>query len=279
MNATDDWYDVERLNEWSYSIDEGDGYGSFLVEGEERSIVIDAGTGIGDLRGMVSELVDTPVSLVLTHTHWDHIGAAAQFDDVFVSPVELPADGRIAIDSLTDEFTERPTQFANRWVESGNELPDGVDPDGHVVEPFEASAVPMGEGIDLGDRSIDVYPFPGHSPGHLGFRDPKTDVLYGGDVVHFDRNLYIMFDDCDLGDYVDSLVRLRNLRDEGAFEVLATSHNEPLSGDDLSLVDDLLEGLREIAAGERDYEVVQTDWGEARSYRIGPSEVLTKTTL
>lgn len=33
----------------------------------------------------------------------------------------------------------------------------------------------------------------------------------------------------------------------------------------------------EIAAGERDYEIVETDWGTARSYRVGPSTVLTKT--
>jgi glyoxylase-like metal-dependent hydrolase (beta-lactamase superfamily II) len=279
MNATDDWYDVSRLTDRSYRITEGGKYGSFLVEGEDRSVLIDAGAGIGDLRGLVSELVDGPVTLVLTHTHWDHIGAAAQFDDVLVSPVELPADGCVAIDSLSEEFTHRPTEFANRWVEDGNELPDGVDPDEHSVEPFEASAIPMDAGVDLGDRTLDVYPLPGHSPGHVGLCDPGTEVLYGGDVVHYGLGLYVMFEDCDLEDYVGSFERLRDLRDDGAFDVLATSHNEPLSGEELSVIDDLLEGLREILAGEREYETVETDWGEARSYRIGPSEVLTRTDI
>jgi glyoxylase-like metal-dependent hydrolase (beta-lactamase superfamily II) len=279
MNATDDWYDVERLNDRSYAIDEGDGYGMFLIEGTDRSVLVDAGTGVGDLRGLVTGLVETPITLVLSHTHWDHIGAASQFDDVLVHPIELPEDGRVRIDSLSSEFTHRPTQFANRWVEDGNELPDGVDPDAHAIEPVDAEPLPENDAIDLGDRALDVIPFPGHAPGHVGLLDPATDTLYGGDVIHFDHNLYIMFEDCDLEAYVDSFRRLRDLRDDGVFETLATSHNEPLSGDDLSLVDELLEGLQEIAAGEREYEVVETDWGTARSYRVGDSEILTKTTI
>jgi glyoxylase-like metal-dependent hydrolase (beta-lactamase superfamily II) len=278
MNATDDWYDVSRLTPRSYAIDEGDGYGSFLVEGEERSVVVDAGTGVGDLAGLVDGLVDTPVTLVLTHTHWDHIGAAAGFDDVRVSPAERPPDGVVAVDSLSDEFTHRPVEFARNWVEAGNDLPDGLDPADHAIEPFETE--PLDDtGVDLGDRTLSVHPLPGHSPGHLGLLDPATDVLYGGDVVHFDRNLYVMFEDCDLEAYVDSMARVRDLREEGAFETLATSHNDPLAGADLDLVDDLLAGLREIAAGERDYEVVETTWGEAHEYHVGDSAVLTKPTV
>lgn len=279
MNATDDWYDRSRLAPGSYHIDEADGYGSFLVQGEGRSVVVDAGTGVGDLRGFLADSLVGEVTLALTHTHWDHIGAAAQFDDVRVGPPELPSDGRVTIDSLTNEFTDRPTQFANRWVETGNDLPDGLDPDEHAIEPFEARALPFDGGIDVGDRTLDVVPLPGHSPGHLGLLDPATDVLYGGDIVHFEKNLYLMFEDSDLEACIDSLARLQALRDADAFTVLATSHNEPIRGADLSLIDDLLTGLREIAAGDRSYERVETDWGPARSYRVGPSEVLTKTNI
>lgn len=279
MNATDDWFEVIQLAEGSYKLDEAKDYSSFLIEGADRAVVIDAGTGVGDLHGLATDMVDRPITLALTHTHWDHIGSASQFDDVLVSSEELPADGRVAIDSMTDEFDHRPTQFTNRWVDDGSELPDGLDPDEHTVDPFDASAIPADEGIDLGDRILEVILFPGHSPGHLGLLDPATDVLYGADIVHMDKNLYVMFDDCDLEAYVDSMERLRDLRDKGAFEVLATSHNDHISGEDLSLIDDLLDGLREIVAGKREYERVETDWGEARSYEIGPSTVMTKTDI
>jgi len=279
MNGTDDWYEVTRLGERGYSIDEAEKYGSFLIAGEERSVLVDTGIGVGDLRGLVTGLVDTPVTVVLTHTHWDHIGAAAQFDDVLVSPRELPADGRVAIDSLSDEFVDRPETFVDRWVADGGAFPDGFEPDAYSVDPTPATAVPTADGIDLGDRTLEVYPLPGHSPGHLGLLDPSAGVFYGGDIVHIDRGVYLMFEDCDFDEYAESLARLVDLRDDGAFDTLATSHNEVLSGDDLSILDTLSDGFRDIAAGERDYSVVETDWGEARSYRIGDSAVLTKTTL
>lgn len=276
MNATDDWYDVSRPIQNGYSIDEGDGYGLFLVEGTDRSALIDAGIGVGDLRGLVSDLVDTPVTLVLTHTHWDHIGAAAQFDEVLVGPPELPADRRVAIDSLSDEFTQRPRQFTEEWLAAGRQYPDPVDPAEYTIDPADASPVPLESGLDLGDRTLEFVTLPGHSPGHLGVLDPAAKVLYGGDIVHFDHGLYVMFEDCDLGDYVDSMATVRDLRDDGRFEVLATSHNDPIVGDDLSLIDDLYWGLREIADGERDYEIVDCEWGDVRSYWIGDSEVQTR---
>ena len=277
MNAAEGWYDVTRLTDRSYRITEADRYGAFLIEGTERSVLVDAGIGVGDLPGVVSELVETPIALALTHTHWDHIGAAAGFDDVRVSSAELPSDGRIALDSLTDEFLERPAQFVDRWLGAGNDFPDGFDPDGYAIEPADATELPADGTIDLGDRALEVVPLPGHSPGHVGLLDPATETLYGGDVVHFDRGLYVHFEDCDIDAYVDSLRRVRNLRESGAFGTLATSHNEPISGDDLSLIDDLLAGLEEIRAGERTPEPVETDWGAANSYRIGDSQVLTAT--
>jgi len=279
MNATDNWYTVTELTPRSYSIFEAEDFGQFLVEGTERSVLVDAGTGVGDLASVAADLVDTPVTLVLTHTHWDHIGAASQFDDVLVHPVELSEGGRVCIDSISNEFVQRPTQFANRHVAAGGSLPDGLDPDDHAIEPFDAAPISLDDGVYLGDRTLDVVPFPGHSPGHFGLLDPATGVLYGGDVIHMEKNLYVMFEDSDLADYIESMERLRDLRDDGAFDVLVTSHNDPMAGADLTLVDNLLSGLREIAAGEREFEVVETDWGEARSYEVGPSTVMTKTDI
>jgi len=279
MNATDEWYDVTRLTDRSYRITEAGRYGAFLAEGTERSVLVDAGIGVGDLAGLVTELVETPVTLVLTHTHWDHIGAAAQFDDVCVSPPELPSDGRIAIDSLSGEFVERPTQFTTRWLDAGNEFPDGFDPDKYAIEPADATALSADGSIDLGDRALEAVPLPGHSPGHIGLIDPETATLYGGDVIHFDHGLYIHFEDSDIDEYIESFRRVRTLREDGAFETLATSHNGPLSGSNLSLIDELLTGLQEIRAGERAAETVETDWGSAHLYRINGSDVLTSTNV
>ncbi|WP_331232418.1 MBL fold metallo-hydrolase [Natronorarus salvus] len=279
MNRTDDWYEVTRLAERSYLITEANQYRMYLIEGTERSVVIDTGLGIGRLRSLVTDLVDLPLEVVLTHTHWDHIGAAVQFDDVYVDPHELPLDRQVRIDSISEEFTNRPEEFVSHWRAANREFPEEFDVDTYMIDSFTAKATPPEREIDLGTRSLEVLPLPGHSPGHLGVLDQKTGVLYGGDILQFDRGLYILFKDSSLTDYIESIEAVVTLKSEGRFDVLATSHNDPLAGDELSIFEELLDALYDIVAGNREYELVDTPWGQVRSYRVGAAEVLTRQKL
>ena len=81
------WYDVYKIHEWLYVIYEGGQYDEalmYLVIGDEEAAVIDGGTGIGHLDKLVEELTEKPYSLVLTHTHNDHIGGCKDFEDIAV---------------------------------------------------------------------------------------------------------------------------------------------------------------------------------------------------
>jgi glyoxylase-like metal-dependent hydrolase (beta-lactamase superfamily II) len=277
MNATDDWYDVARLSDHSYRVSELDRFLQYLVVGDDRALLVDAGIGVGDLRSLVADLIDVPVSLLLTHSHWDHIGAAAQFDDVSIHERERGPDGRVGIDTLTDEFVDRPAQYAAEWQATGRDLPDGFDPETYGIEDAtDVAAVTDGDTFDLGGRTLEVVHLSGHSPGHVAALDRQAGVLYGGDVIHEDHNLYVHFADCDLADYAASFERLCALRDDGAFDTLLTGHNPPLAGEDLTILDQLRAALQEIAAGEREYEHVETKYGPAHQFRVGESTILTK---
>lgn len=282
MNDTDEWYDVESINDHSYRITETDVYGMFLIAGDSEALVVDAGAGVGDLRGLVEELVDVPVSLFLTHSHWDHIGAAAQFDTVYVDERELAPNGGVAIDGLSDEFVFRPGQFTEEWLEEGNEFPDGFDPAEFELPPVTPDTIEVvghGDRIDLGDRVLDIVEVPGHSPGQLALLDRAAADAYGGDVVHMNTGLYVHFQHCDLEAYATSFERLRVLRDDEAFDRLLTSHNPAFANDELAVLDRLHTGLEGILAGDLDYDLVETPWGEAREYDIEGSPVFTKPTL
>lgn len=283
MNRTTDWYDVESFGDRDYCIVEAPRTlpcHLYLVRGSEDALLVDSGAGVGDLRSMVEELVDTDVRLLLTHTHWDHIGAGHQFDRVAVHPRERTDDGRVTIDSLSDEFVQRPGQFVEGHLEAGESFPDGFGPDGYSIPPITGvEAVEPGDVIDLGDRTLDLVAIPGHAPGQLGALERETGVFHGGDVVHQERNMYVHFEDSDVDDYIDSLARLVDLRDAGAFDTLTTGHNPPMSGEELGILDVLHDGLVSIAAGEHEPEVVDTPWGPAHRYEIGDTEVLTKTSV
>jgi len=280
MNATDDWYAVSELGAKTRRITELEVYGTFLIEGRDAALLVDTGIGIGDLRGLVTDLVDTPVRVLLTHSHWDHLGNCHQFNDVSIHERECSESGTVSIDVLSDEFVHRPREKIEELQRDGVDLPTEFDPaEFGPSPPTRVTPIEGGHSVDLGDRTLETVPVPGHSPGQLAILDPESRILFGADVVHKNRNLYLHFEDSDLSAYHDSFERVRDLHDSGAFETLATSHNEPLSGDELDLIDDLLDTLDDISRDALAYETVETSWGDARKYVVGESMILTKPEL
>jgi glyoxylase-like metal-dependent hydrolase (beta-lactamase superfamily II) len=276
MNDTDDWFDVEQLANDSWRVSEATFFNDYLLAGEDRALLLDASVGVGDLRTVVDDLVDVPVTVVLTHSHWDHVGAAHQFDDVRIHDAERPSDGAVRWDYVADEFHIDLEGWMDSWLERGQEFPDGFDPDSYEIKPVpDVGTVADGEVVDLGGRELELLHLPGHAPGHVGALDRDRGDLYGGDVVHIHQDLYIHFGGCDIHDYIDTFARLRELRDDGAFDTLYTAHNPPLSGEDLSLLDEYYEGLRAILADELPYEH-NGEEPPGRVYEIAGNEVVTK---
>ena len=276
MNATDDWYDIDQLTDHSYRLTEGGLFGTFLVSGEERALQVDAGGGFGDLRGTVDGLVDVPVTLLLSHSHWDHMGAAHQFENVRIHDRERTADGQVTTDVVTNDFGYGPEDFIADWQATGQSFPDRFDAEAFEIPPATGvGPAEPGETVDLGGRELELVGVPGHSPGQLAVLDRADGVLYGADVLHREHDLYIHFDGCDIHEYVETLQRVRDLRDEGAFDTLHVSHAHTLSGEDLDLIDDLLAGLEAVLDGDLDYELTEEE-PQARRYEVAGHAVLTK---
>ncbi len=279
MNATTDWYDTTPVKDTTIQITETNNVRSFLIEGSEGAVLVDAGRGIGDLRSLVESITPFPIELFITHWHWDHIGNAASFDSVYISEREQASDGRVTIDAVTDEFVDSPHAFVDDWLAAGNAFPDSFDTSSFSVDPVPADAVTTigpGEELSLGDRSLEVLALPGHTPGHLGLLDRDSGILYGGDIIHIDQGLYLHFETGDAKGCLESFERLTDLHSAGAFDTLLTGHNEPITSDALSLLHAFRDGLREILADDRDYSVVTTGYGDAREYTINGNTVLTK---
>lgn len=57
----------------------------YLVEGEEKALLIDTGTRIPNLDKIVATLTDKPIMVALTHLHGDHAGSAGCFSEVWVN--------------------------------------------------------------------------------------------------------------------------------------------------------------------------------------------------
>ena len=64
----------------TYEIDEFDCVSVFLFVGTERALLLDTGTGVGDIRGLVEDLTDKPVTELNSHGHPDHAMGAPEFE-------------------------------------------------------------------------------------------------------------------------------------------------------------------------------------------------------
>lgn len=217
-----EWFDVYRLAEGTYALYEPNQFEeaiSYLVLGSERGVLIDTGTGIGDIRQVVEHLTALPVSVVLTHEHYDHIGGAYRFAEIAASsdPAGLEVLGRGRDNAslqryIADEYLWKP-------------LPEGFDGATWTIPPIEPTRLLNdGDTIDLGRRALEVIETPGHSPGHICLLDRENRLLWTGDHF-FPGPLYAHPADVNIHDYVTSNKRLEGMI--GEYDYVLSGHNDP----------------------------------------------------
>jgi glyoxylase-like metal-dependent hydrolase (beta-lactamase superfamily II) len=117
----------------------------YLLEGNEKAVLIDAGTKIADLDKIVASLTKKPIMLVVTHAHPDHTGSAIDyFPELRINPADAASP------------------FLASYKGKVRELKDG-------------------EIIDLGGRTLEVVFTPAHTPGSTTFVDKKAGYGFSGD--------------------------------------------------------------------------------------------------
>ena len=180
----------------------------WLVRGGDRDLLIDAGLGHVPLRRSLSLLRGRPVTLLVSHTHWDHIGAAHEFDG--------PEDERLAHPDAAAVLADpdpAATLFAkyadgSRDPQAFTRRPRAWDAGAHRILPAPATRlVDEGDRIDLGGRSLTVLHTPGHCRGHLALFEERTGTLFAQDAV-YDGPLVDTCPDSDVARYRATLARL-----------------------------------------------------------------------
>ena len=88
----DPWFHVYRMELGVFAIYEPYNFQeviSWLIVGEERALLFDTGTGMSRISAVVRELTRRPVTVVNSHSHYDHIGGNAEFADVRAMDTEF----------------------------------------------------------------------------------------------------------------------------------------------------------------------------------------------
>jgi glyoxylase-like metal-dependent hydrolase (beta-lactamase superfamily II) len=135
----------------------------FRKNGSDRALIVDPGDEAERILAAIDELGVTIDGILLTHTHFDHIGAVAPVAKATGAPVWCP---EIEVPVLADINSFVP------WP--------GFGP----YESYEADHTVSGdEKLELAGMEIDVIFTPGHSPGHVTYSVPDEAAIFSGDVL------------------------------------------------------------------------------------------------
>ncbi|MDJ0699497.1 MAG: MBL fold metallo-hydrolase [Woeseiaceae bacterium] len=209
---------------------------SHLILGTQRALLFDTGTGLLPIRPVVEQLTDLPVTVVNSHTHYDHIGGNWEFESVLALDTDYTQAnmaGRpyeeIAIDFVPEAFCKG--------------VPDGVDLPSVRSKPWKAQGfIEDGEIIDLGKRRLQVLHTPGHTPDALVLLDVDKRLLFTGDTW-YDASLWLFAAETNLEQYEASIERLAEI--ERDVDFLFGAHNSArVDAGRLALVDRVLKQIR-----------------------------------
>ena len=136
----------------------------FIVraEGGQKALIIDPGEEPGRILAEVEQSGAEVEAILITHCHFDHVGAVAPLARETGAPVYVP---EIEVPVLAD-------------------IMSFVIPGFGPYENYEADeTVKGGEELELAGLIVDVIFTPGHSPGHVTYSVRREDAIFSGDVL------------------------------------------------------------------------------------------------
>lgn len=144
----------------------------FLVIGEERALLFDAGFADSGVLETVRALTELPIDVVMTHGDRDHSGGLVDFGSCRMNAGDWPLvkDGSIALAPLDE-----------------------------------------GEIVACGEYRFRVIAIPGHSAGSLAFYDEAKEILLAGDSVQSGGPIFMFSEKRNLDEYIASLEKLERM--------------------------------------------------------------------
>lgn len=151
------------------------------------ALIIDPGWDAERIQARIEELSVTPVRIVNTHCHFDHVMAAGEIRVTYDIPFWIPAGEA--------DLLARAPNIAQRWL--------GMDA-GSVPTPDRL--IEDGDDIGLDGLALTVHATPGHSPGGCTFVGDGVcfsgDTVFAGSIGRYD------FPDADFGTLMQSIKRV-----------------------------------------------------------------------
>lgn len=164
----------------------------YLISTDKAALVIDPGFKSKIAADFLEENKDKDCKILLTHSHFDHIGGAEELRAIFGAKIGIGKDDACGLEdsavNLSDRFHAKVAPFTA----------DELYNDGDIIE--------------VGDLKIKVIFTPGHTPGGVSYL--INDALFAGDTLFRGSVGRTDFPNGNFKELMDSLQKLFMLPDD-----------------------------------------------------------------
>jgi glyoxylase-like metal-dependent hydrolase (beta-lactamase superfamily II) len=224
------WFTTRELHPGVWLVAEPGHVNTWLVAGSERAVLLDTGLGMVPIRPVAEQLTDRPVSVLNTHSHFDHIGGNHEFEEIAIHELGAAALEEAVPEALLADYLD----YARELVAAAHmyrrmdrsffhlltadsdprPLPEGIGRGSWRIPVSRATTtLREGEKVDLGGRELTVLHTPGHSPDGICLLDERDGLLFAADTISTGP-IYAQLPDSDLEAYAASTRRLAELAPE-----------------------------------------------------------------
>lgn len=175
--------EISKLEDKMWVIETTDNTTMYIIEGNEKAMLIDTGTKCEKLKEVVRKITQKPLVVIITHIHGDHSGNMNQFDEVY--------------------FHAADTVLLNSF------------------NPYKGKInfVTDGQVIDLGGKKLEISHMPAHTPGSIVVLDKKAGNCYSGDAFGSGQVWLQLRPYAPIQTYINSCKKMEKLMDEGITKI------------------------------------------------------------
>ena len=157
----------------------------YLIEGENKAMLIDTGNTCEDLDKIVRSITQKPLLVVVTHAHPDHVGNLNYFDEIYLHP-----DETVLLKSYNTNYKGKVNYMSE------------------------------GDIFDLGGKKIEVRLMPGHTSGSVILLDWATGCCYSGDAFGSGQVVWMQLQHhLPMTTYYESCKKMLELMDKGITKI------------------------------------------------------------